>query len=189
MYMDMCIAVHVHVHVLETHMYMMSPPPPPPPPHTHTHTHTHSLLPSCLMIASTVPGSVYRVCDLFSALMRRNGAEWRAMAIAKVRHQVRAAVVDLSNKIEGGQSISSMYEKVILVTANLIHLLVLVMEVQCVCVCVCVSVCVCPSACLLPVCLPVCLPVSVAATLLTATPSSPSSPPPGDSLPVCGGGV
>ena len=66
--------------------------------------------------------------------MRRNGAEWRAMAIGKVRHQVRAAVVALSDEIEQGKSIASMYIPVIEVTANLTHLLLLLMEVSDFCI-------------------------------------------------------
>ena len=89
-----------------------------------------SLLPTCLVVISNTPSSVYRVCDLFTALMRRNGAEWRTMAIAKVRHQVRASVTSLGNDIAEGKSIGSMYKSVIEVTANLIHLLVLLMEVR-----------------------------------------------------------
>ena len=69
------------------------------------------------------------------------------MAIGKVRHQVRASVVQLSNEIEEGKSIASMYKPVIEITANLAHLLVLLMEVQCVCVCVCVCACACACAC------------------------------------------
>ena len=52
------------------------------------------------------------------------------MAIAKVRHQVRASVTSLGNEIAEGKSIGSMYKSVIEVTANLIHLLVLLMEVS-----------------------------------------------------------
>ena len=52
------------------------------------------------------------------------------MAIGKVRHQVRASMVGLSDEIEEGKSIGSMYIPVIEVTANLAHLLVLLMEVS-----------------------------------------------------------
>lgn len=46
------------------------------------------LLPGCLSLASSVSGSVYRVCDLISALAKRNGEKWRGKALGDVRHAV-----------------------------------------------------------------------------------------------------
>ena len=46
------------------------------------------LLPGCLSLASSVSESVYRVCDLISALTKRNGGKWRAKALGEVRHAV-----------------------------------------------------------------------------------------------------
>lgn len=46
------------------------------------------LLPGCLTLASSVSESVYRVCDLISALTKRNGEKWRAKALGEVRHAV-----------------------------------------------------------------------------------------------------
>ena len=46
------------------------------------------LLPGCIELASSVSDSVYRVCDLLSALAKRNGGEWRSRALERVRNQV-----------------------------------------------------------------------------------------------------
>ena len=50
-------------------------------------------------------------------------------SIAKVRHQVRAAAVSLAKEIVEGRTIDKVYLSVIAVTANLTHLLILLMEV------------------------------------------------------------
>ncbi len=42
------------------------------------------LLPGCIKLASVVSESVYRVCDLVSALARRNGDDWRNWALQEV---------------------------------------------------------------------------------------------------------
>lgn len=52
------------------------------------------------------------------------------MAIAKVRLQVRAAAVSIGQDIEGGRAIDTIHQAVIAVTANLTHLLILLMEVS-----------------------------------------------------------
>jgi hypothetical protein len=49
-------------------------------------------------------------------------------SIAKVRHQVRAAAVSLAKEIVEGRTIDKVYLSVIAVTANLTHLLILLME-------------------------------------------------------------
>lgn len=46
------------------------------------------LLPGCLRLAATVSESVYRVCDLISALAKRNGGDWRAKALEDVSEAV-----------------------------------------------------------------------------------------------------
>ena len=47
-----------------------------------------TLLPGCIELASSVSDSVYRVCDLLSALAKRNGREWRSRALERVRNKV-----------------------------------------------------------------------------------------------------
>jgi len=42
------------------------------------------LLPGCIKLASTVSECVYRVCDLISALAKRNGGNWRTKALENV---------------------------------------------------------------------------------------------------------
>ena len=88
-----------------------------------------SLLPSCMLAISNSPKSVYRISDMLTALMRRNNHAWKMNSIAKVRHQVRAAAVSLGQEIEEGRSIDRIYPSVIAVTANLTHVLILLMEV------------------------------------------------------------
>ena len=46
------------------------------------------LLPGCLELASSISESVYRVCDLVSALAKRNGEQWRNQALTTVYHKV-----------------------------------------------------------------------------------------------------
>ena len=46
------------------------------------------LLPGCLSLASSVSESVYRVCDLISALAKRSGEKWRTKALGDIRHAV-----------------------------------------------------------------------------------------------------
>ena len=72
---------------------------------------------------------MYRIADIITALMRRNNHPWRMSSIAKVRHQVRAAAVSLAKEIVEGRTIDKVYLSVIAVTANLTHLLILLMEV------------------------------------------------------------
>ncbi len=47
------------------------------------------LLPGCLELASSIAESVYRVCDLVSALAKRNGEAWRSEALSTVYDKVR----------------------------------------------------------------------------------------------------
>ena len=42
------------------------------------------LLPGCIKLASTMSECVYRVCDLISALAKRNGGNWRTKALENV---------------------------------------------------------------------------------------------------------
>ena len=52
------------------------------------------------------------------------------MAIGKVRHQVRVAVMSFGQEIEDGKPVPAIGIPVIAVTANLTHLLILLMEVR-----------------------------------------------------------
>ena len=61
---------------------------------------SNELLPRCVELASSVAESVYRTCDLISALAKRNGKEWTKQALLRVktsvRWLVRECVVSLS---------------------------------------------------------------------------------------------
>lgn len=46
------------------------------------------LLPGCLELAASISESVYRVCDLVSALAKRNGEMWRNEALTTVHDKV-----------------------------------------------------------------------------------------------------
>lgn len=46
------------------------------------------LLPGCLELASSIAESVYRVCDLISALAKRNGDSWKNQALSTVHDKV-----------------------------------------------------------------------------------------------------
>ena len=86
-----------------------------------------------ISVASSIQDCVYRVCDICSALMRRNGTEWRLSSIGKVRNQVRSTVQRINSDIESGKLIHGMHAQLKCLTSNLIHLMALLMEV-CVCV-------------------------------------------------------
>lgn len=46
------------------------------------------LLPGCLELTSSIAQSVYRVCDLITALAKRNGDSWRSKALITVHDKV-----------------------------------------------------------------------------------------------------
>ncbi len=48
-----------------------------------------SLLPGCLELASSISESVYRVCDLISALAKRNGEAWRKKSMILIHDKVQ----------------------------------------------------------------------------------------------------
>lgn len=57
------------------------------------------LLPGCLELASTIPESVYRVCDLISALAKRSGQVWRDNALTTLHDKVHG--IDMGIDVGG----------------------------------------------------------------------------------------
>ena len=49
---------------------------------------SNELLEGCIELTSSVAESVCQICDLVSALTRRNGAEWRSRTLDKIKTQV-----------------------------------------------------------------------------------------------------
>ena len=53
---------------------------------------SNALLPGSVTLVSYVAGAVYRVCDLVASLAKRNGPEWRDMAVKRIKDQVSEVV-------------------------------------------------------------------------------------------------
>lgn len=67
----------------------------------HLDEFSDTLLPGCIELASSVSDSVYRVCDLLSALAKRNGKEWRSRALERVRNKVSCGGVVAGGVVAG----------------------------------------------------------------------------------------
>ena len=53
------------------------------------------LLDGTLNVVSHIRDTVYRACDLITGLSKRNGSQWREMAIAKVKIKVSAPMLSI----------------------------------------------------------------------------------------------
>ena len=89
---------------------------------------SNNLLSGCIELASSVAESVYRICDIVVSLAKRNGPEWRNMALDRVKAQVLLSVESLIDQIESGNYVISQVG--IDPVACQIHLLALMMEVS-----------------------------------------------------------
>ena len=72
---------------------------------------SEDLLEGLLTVVPLIEGTVYRACDLITALCQRNGTQWRTSALEKIRNKVTAYAPPLAvlcNSLPPSQAMEAM---------------------------------------------------------------------------------